>query len=138
MCFPREPSPPLCTLTSSNHQKCEIKKSFTLCTRWQLCTYLVGVKSIITLMAPKKSSVKNFCDTFPSRLNGQWTRTMGRNHFQRCFLIFIYRYFFIGHWTFIDFFFNWRKYLTRVFENTPSEMILSHDANELAVNKGSL
>ena len=26
MCFPREPSPPLCTLTSSNHQKCEIKK----------------------------------------------------------------------------------------------------------------
>ena len=24
--FPREPSPPLCTLTSSNHQKCEIKK----------------------------------------------------------------------------------------------------------------
>lgn len=28
MCSPREPSPPLCTLTSSNHQKCEIKKKF--------------------------------------------------------------------------------------------------------------
>ena len=88
MCFPREPSPPLCTLTSSNHQKCEIKKkSFTLCTRWQLCTYLVGVKSIITLMAPKKKVPwKTFATLFHQGLMVSEQEQWGEIIFEDVFL----------------------------------------------------